>query len=97
MQRFRGQVAFATVGATDDGDVLNDKEAGPAPIAARDAPHVRTALTTDVAYHTLTCYSQLAVASVLGDLTGQDDAFDIEDGQAIGIHLLFSVQSEVHP
>ena len=39
----------------------------------------------------------LAVALTLGDLTGQDDAFDIEDAQAIGVHLIFGVQSHHVP
>ena len=61
VQGLGGQVAFAAMGATDDGHVLDDEEAGPLAVTARYATHVRAALTTNIAYHRLTCHSRKTV------------------------------------
>ena len=58
VQGLGGQVAFAAMGTTDDGHVLDDEEAGPLAVAARYATHVRAALTTNIAYHRLTYHSR---------------------------------------
>jgi hypothetical protein len=61
VQGLSGQVAFAAVGTTDDGYILDDEEADPLTVTARNAPHVRAALTTDIAYHRLTHHSRKTV------------------------------------
>ena len=51
VQGLGGQAAFAAMGTTDDRHVLDDEEAGPLAVTARNAMHVRAALTTDIACH----------------------------------------------
>ena len=51
VQGLGGQVAFAAMGTTDDGHVLDDEEARPLAVAARYSTHVHAALTTHIAYH----------------------------------------------
>jgi len=62
-QGLGGQVAFAATRTTDIGHVLDDEKVIPMAIAARDAPYLHTALTTDIADHKLTHYSRKTLIS----------------------------------
>lgn len=48
--------------------------------------------TQGLTVHQIFPFVRLAVTLAFGDLTGEDDTFDVEDGQTVSIHLVFGVQ-----
>lgn len=49
VQGFGGQIAFSAMGATDDGDVFNDKEVVAFAVTPADVPYAGTGFSTNIA------------------------------------------------
>jgi len=62
MKCIRGDIALTTIGAADDGDVLDHQQIGTLPIASSDVTDFGTARRTDRTRETRTsCYSSYTV------------------------------------